>query len=153
MYNGKGGVIMNCVIYGEEKFLMERKMNSLKKKFQIKDEDMNMMTYWCNETPMKTIIEDALTPPFLTEYKMIVLKNPYFLTTLKQKDVSNEDIDMLMDYLSHDNPTTIFVIYHDQKNFDERKKIVKKLRKIVQFYDIDKVDINFINIIKLNNFS
>ena len=47
MYNGKGGVIMNCVIYGEEKFLMERKMNSLKKKFQIKDEDMNMMTYWC----------------------------------------------------------------------------------------------------------
>ena len=140
MYNGKGGVIMNCVIYGEEKFLMERKMNSLKKKFQIKDEDMNMMTYWCNETPMKTIIEDALTPPFLTEYKMIVLKNPYFLTTLKQKDVSNEDIDMLMDYLSHDNPTTIFVIYHDQKNFDERKKIVKQLRKIVRFYDIDKVD-------------
>lgn len=140
MYNGKGGVVMNCVIYGEEKFLMERKINSLKKKYHIKDEDMNIMTYWCHETPMKMIIEDALTPPFLTEYKMIIVKNPYFLTTLKQKEVNKEDVEILMEYLNHDNPTTIFVIYHDQKNFDERKKVVKKLRKSVQFYDIDKVD-------------
>jgi len=76
----------------------------------------------------------------LTEYKMIVLKNPLFLTTQKQKDVKEEDIKLFMDYLSHDNPTTIFVIYHDQRNFDERKKIVKQLRKNVQFFDIDKVD-------------
>lgn len=131
---------MNCVIYGEEKFLMERKINSLKKKYHIKDEDMNIMTYWCHETPMKMIIEDALTPPFLTEYKMIIVKNPYFLTTLKQKEVNKEDVEILMEYLSHDNPTTIFVIYHDQKNFDERKKLVKELRKKIKFTSYDKLD-------------
>lgn len=131
---------MNCVIYGEEKFLMERKLNALKKKFHICEEDMNIMTYWCQETKMSAIIEDALTPPFFTEYKMIVLKNPLFLTTQKQKDVNDEDIKMFMDYLQKDNPTTILVIYHDQKNFDERKKIVKELRKKTQFFDIDKVD-------------
>lgn len=141
MYNGRsGGGKMNYVIYGEEKFLMERKLKTLKKKYHIHDEDMNMMTYWCHETPMSAIIEDALTPPFLTEYKMIVLRNPLFLTTQKQKDVKDEDIKMLMDYLQQDNPSTIFVIYHDQKNFDERKKIVKQLRKITHFFDIDKVD-------------
>ena len=78
---------MNYVIYGEEKLLMEQKLASLKKKYAILEEDMNMMTYWCNETSMSAIIEDALTPPFLTEYKMIVLKNPTFLTTQKQKDM------------------------------------------------------------------
>lgn len=131
---------MNFVIYGNEKLLMEQKLNALKKKYSIKEEDMNMMTYWCHETPMSTIIEDAITPPFLTEYKMIVVKNPLFLTTQKQKNVSDDDMKMLMDYLNQDNPSTIFVIYHDQKNFDERKKIVKELRKKVKFFDVDKVD-------------
>ena len=99
---------MNYVIYGEEKLLMEQKLASLKKKYAILEEDMNMMTYWCNETSMSAIIEDALTPPFLTEYKMIVLKNPTFLTTQKQKDMSDEDIKMFLDYLAQDNPCLLY---------------------------------------------
>lgn len=141
MYNSISEVrIVNFVIYGEEKLMMEQKLTSLKKKYEIKEDNMNIMTYWCQETEMSTIIEDALTPPFLTEYKMIVVKNPYFLTTQKQKEKNDNDIQLLMDYLKHDNPTTIFVIYHDQKNFDERKKIVKELRKLVRFIEVDKMD-------------
>lgn len=131
---------MNCVIYGDEKLLMEQKLNALKKKYHIYEEDMNIMTYWCQETPMSAIIEDALTPPFLSEYKMIVVKNPLFLTTQKQKDVSEDDIKMFLEYLSRDNPTTLFVIYHDQRNFDERKKVVKALRKSTQFIEVEKMD-------------
>lgn len=131
---------MNFVIYGEEKLLMEKKLTKLKKQYKINEENMNLITYWCNETPMSEIIDDALTPPFLSEYKMIVLKNPLFLTTQKQKNVSDEDISLLFDYLTKDNPTTIFVIYHDVKNFDERKKIVKTLRKTVEFYEVGKLD-------------
>lgn len=131
---------MNYVIYGEEKLLMEQKLDQLKKEYHISEEDMNIMTYWCNETPMKDIIEDALTPPFLSEYKMIVLKAPLFLTTQKQKEVSEQDVKQFMDYLSKDNPSTILIIYHDQKNFDERKKIVKTLRKEVKFFEFNKMD-------------
>ncbi len=131
---------MNYVIYGDERLLMQQKLSSLKKEYHICEEDMNIITYWCHETPMSSIIEDALTPPFLSEYKMIVVKNPLFLTTAKQKDTSEEDIKMFMDYLSKENPTTILVIYHDQRNFDERKKIVKELKKEVEFFDISKVD-------------
>lgn len=131
---------MNFVIYGEEKLLMEQRLATLKKQYQIRDEDMNFITYWCHETPMSAIIEDALTPPFLTEYKMIVMKNPMFLTTQKQKEMNEQDIKMFMDYIAQDNPTTILVIYHDQKNFDERKKIVKELRKKVKFFEVGKMD-------------
>ena len=131
---------MNIVIYGEEKLLMEQKLNALKKQYHIHEEDMNMMIYYANETSINEIVEDALTPPFFSEYKMIVLKNPYFFTTVKQKEMDENEIKVLMDYLAKDNPTTIFVIYHDVKNFDERKKIVKELRKKVKFYEVDKVD-------------
>lgn len=129
---------MNVVIYGEEKLLMEQKLQTLKKQYHIREEDMNMMVYWCHETPMSEIIEDALTPPFFTEYKMIVLKNPYFLTTQKQKE--SEDVQRFLKYLDQDSPTTILVIYHDQKNFDERKKVVKELRKKAKIYTFDKLD-------------
>lgn len=135
-----GGIDMNCVIYGEEKLLMEQKLLKLKKQYKINDEDMNFITYWCQETPMSVIIEDALTPPFFSEYKMIVLKNPMFLTSQKHKEISEEDVKMFLDYISKENPSTVFVIYHDQKNFDERKKVVKTLRKKAQFFEIDKLD-------------
>lgn len=131
---------MNIVIYGEEKMLLEKKLNQLKAQYHISAENMNLATYRCQETSMREILEDALTPPFLSEYKMIVLKEPLFLTTQKQKNVSEEDAKMFLDYLSKDNPTTIFVIYHDCKNFDERKKVVKTLRKTVNFYEVSQLD-------------
>lgn len=130
---------MNYVLYGEEKLLLDNKLKSLKKKYDISEENMNLMTYWCNETSIKEIIDDAITPPFFSEYKMIVIKNVFFLTTQKQKDVSTEDIDLLMNYLQNQNPFTLFVIYHDVKNFDERKKIVKWLRKNCDFYEGNKL--------------
>lgn len=140
MYNVFGSDDMNIVIYGEEKMLLEKKLNQLKAQYHISAENMNLATYRCQETSMREILEDALTPPFLSEYKMIVLKEPLFLTTQKQKNVSEEDVKMFLDYLSKDNPTTIFVIYHDCKNFDERKKVVKTLRKTVNFYEVSQLD-------------
>ena len=131
---------MNIVINGEEKLLLEKKVNQLKAQYHICDENMNFEVYRCHETPMRDIIEDALTPPFLSEYKMIVLKNPLFLTAQKQKDVSDDDVKMLLDYLSQDNPTTIFVIYNDTYKLDERKKAVKALRKTVEFYEVSLLD-------------
>ena len=58
---------MNIVIYGEEKLLMEQKLNALKKQYHIHEEDMNMIVYYANETSISEIVEDALTPPFFSE--------------------------------------------------------------------------------------
>lgn len=100
---------MNIVLYGEEKLLLAQRLEDLKKKYQCTSDDMNYMVYHAGETPMKDIIEDALTQPFLTEYKMVVLKNPIFLTKEKPKKklVTDEDIKLFLDYIEHDNPTTV----------------------------------------------
>ena len=102
---------MNIVLYGEEKLLLAQRLEDLKKKYQCTSDDMN------------------------------VLKNPIFLTKEKPKKklVTDEDIKLFLDYIEHDNPTTIFVIYQDQRNFDERKKVVKSLRKHAKWYEMEKL--------------
>ena len=130
---------VNFVIYSEERLLMEQKLDELKKQYHITSEDMNQATYYPSDTPMNQILEDAMTPPFLSEYKMVIIKEPLFLTTSKQKETSDEEIAMFMDYISHDNPTTVLVVYHDVHNFDERKKVVKSLRQNAKFFEIEKV--------------
>ena len=129
---------MIFVIYGEESFLMEQKLQALKKEYGCNDELMNISTYRANEDSLEDVYEDLITPPFLSEKKMVVLKNPYFLTTKKVKKDNNE-----LEYFEKcliDNQEVIFVIYHVGKDFDERKKIVKRLRKEAQFFEIDKVN-------------
>ena len=59
-----------------EKLIMEQKLNALKSSIISNMKDMNIMIYWCQETPMKILLKTALTPPFLTEYKMVIVKNP-----------------------------------------------------------------------------
>ena len=36
---------MNFVIYGEDKLLMEQRLKTLKKKYHIQEDDMNIVTY------------------------------------------------------------------------------------------------------------
>ena len=86
---------MNIVLYGEEKLLLAQRLEDLKKKYQCTSDDMNYMVYHAGETPMKDIIEDALTQPFLTEYKMVVLKNPIFHQSYADHDILQI---MLLDY-------------------------------------------------------
>ncbi len=131
---------MNIVLYGSEELLLKQRLEKFKKQYKINDQDMNLSIYYPDETSMDVILQDAITPPFLTEYKMVILRKPTFLTTEKQKNVSDEDIAAFNDYIAHDNPTTIFIIYHNGEKFDERKKVMKNLRKHAQFIELNQVD-------------
>ena len=133
---------MNIVIHGVEKLLMEQKLDELKKKYQCSSEEDNLAIFYMSETPMIEVLQDANSVPFLSEYKMVIMKQPYFLTAKKQKTVSENDVSSFIEYISHDNPSTIFVIYLDEGRFDERKKVMKVLRKHAQFYEYDHVSFN-----------
>lgn len=126
------------VIYGEERILMQRKLDALKKEYNCNEENMNYSIYRADEDGMESVYEDLVTPPFLTNKKMVVLKNPYFLTTKKEKK-DNTDIDIFSSCMNMESEDIIFIIFHDTHNFDERKKVVKELRKKSNFYEIEKM--------------
>ena len=129
-------MFMIYVLYGDEPFLLEQKLKDIKKEYDIHDENMNINVYDGAETSLDQLVEDCNTPPFLTEYKMVLLKNPVFMTTQKS---SKEDTTGLENYIKRPMDSTILVIYHDVKNFDERKKLVKLLKKEAKYLVMDKI--------------
>ncbi|MBS5115590.1 MAG: DNA polymerase III subunit delta [Erysipelotrichaceae bacterium] len=130
---------MIYVLYGNETFLLEQKLKDLKEKYNISEEMMNLVVYDDPLVQIKDVIEDCNTPPFLSEYKMVVLKNPIFLTTQKIPEKNKQDLSVLEDYLSKPFEQTVFVIFSDVKNFDERKKIVKRLKKEAVYVTLDEL--------------
>ncbi|WP_197066524.1 DNA polymerase III subunit delta [Beduini massiliensis] len=130
---------MIYVLYGEETFLLEQKLKDIKKEYGISEENMNLAVYDSAATELKEVIEDCNMPPFLSDYKMVLLKNPYFLTTQKGPASLHQDGTLLEKYLKAPMESTIFVIYHNVKNFDERKKLVKLLKKETTFMLMDKI--------------
>lgn len=127
------------VIYGEERLLMDQKLDMLKKEYNCNEDNMNISTYRLDEDGMQVVLEDIQTPPFFTEKKMIILRNCYFLTSKKEKK-DNNNSELFLECLKKDNDNIILIIFHDRKDFDERKKIVKQLRKLGTFFEIDKVN-------------
>jgi DNA polymerase III, delta subunit (EC 2.7.7.7) len=127
---------MIFVIYGEERILMQQKLEALRKEHQCTEDMMNYSVYRADESEMESVYEDLVTPPFFSDKKMVVLKNPYFLTTKKEKK-ENNDVDIFNRCLELDMEHAVFVIYHDIHNFDERKKVVKNLRKRAKFFEIE----------------
>lgn len=127
---------MIFVIYGEERILMQRKLEALRNEYQCHEDTMNYSVYRADENEMESVYEDLVTPSFFSDKKMVVLKNPYFLTTKKEKK-ENNDLDIFNRCLELEVEHSILVIYHDTHNFDERKKVVKNLRKKAKFFEIE----------------
>lgn len=127
---------MLFVIYGTERFLMDQRLEKLKEDYHCHEETMNYSTYDLAKDNMEAVMEDIMMPPFLSDHKMIVVTNADFLTTKKQKK-ENQDADIFLQCLKYIDEHIHLVIFNDQKNFDERKKIVKLLRKEAKFFEID----------------
>ena len=113
---------MLYVLYGTERLLMDQRLDKLKKDHHCNQEQMNYTVYDVSKEGMTVVLEDVMTPPFLSDEKMVVIKKADFLTTKKIKK-DNHDIDYFMQCLPYLDKTVHLVIFNDEKNFDERKKL------------------------------
>ncbi|PWZ48035.1 DNA polymerase III subunit delta, partial [Staphylococcus pseudintermedius] len=74
------------VIHGEVPELIDRETEQLTQKYlgnEPKD-DFNYVKYNLYETTLNTIIEEAMTLPFFSDKKIIVVQNSYIFTGEKQ---------------------------------------------------------------------
>ncbi|WP_294578566.1 DNA polymerase III subunit delta [uncultured Thomasclavelia sp.] len=126
------------LIYGQERFLIEQKLTALKQQYHCSDENMNLSIFRGDEDLMQDVYEDLITPPFFTDNKMVILKNPVFLTTKKVK----KDAEQLKYFQKclDECQETVFVIYYHGDDFDKRKKIVKQLLQQAEVFKYDKVN-------------
>lgn len=104
-----------------------------------KKDDFNYVKYNLYDTSFNQIIEEALTMPFISEKKAIVVKNAFIFTGEKvSKDIqpNNEQVNEFLEKYDGEN-FIIFEVY--QNKLDERKKITKTLKKTSKLAKVEQM--------------
>lgn len=118
------------LLFGTEAFLInETKQLLIEHVLSEEEKDFNFSVYDLEETPIEAALEDAETFPFIGEKRLIILQNPVFLTSEKQKGKVEHNLAKLEDYLSQPSPYSIVVFSAPYEKLDERKKITKELKR------------------------
>jgi DNA polymerase-3 subunit delta len=108
---------------GNEQFLIE---NKIKRLINESGADEYNITYYDLDTSTLTeALNDALTPPFMSAAKVIVIKNPLFLSA--ENNLEKDEKKRFLEYLDSPMETTVFIINGYNIKLDERKTEVKKL--------------------------
>ena len=126
---------MNYVLYGEEAHRRKKQLDVILKQYQASDFNLNV--YDAKTTELHQIIEDANTPPFFEEYKVILIKNADFLTTAQE---GTFDAKPLENYLKAPLDSTVLIFESNHDKLDTRKKIVKTLKKEAKVFYFGKLD-------------
>lgn len=114
---------------------MERVLSSL---------DMNKTSitkYDADFINISEIMEDAITIPFLADTKVIIVKNPRFLT--KETSPIKHDTTTLIKYLKNPVETTVLMIDAVGYKLDDDLEVVKAFKKyayIVDTQDLEPVE-------------
>lgn len=108
---------------GEEKYLTNTKIQMIIKNSKV--DELNLSTYDCAEVNLESAIFDALTEPFLSKIKVVLIKNPTFL----ESDKTNHNVNLLISYLDNPNENTVLIINAAGMKISESTKAMKALTK------------------------
>ena len=130
------------LIHGSDSFIVKSKMKSIIAKYDI--DIFNLNTYDAEETNISNAINDATTIPFMSNKKIVVIKNAYFLTNEKLKKEITQNIDALVKYINNPVKETILIVTAPYVKLDERKAVTKALKtkaEVVFCESMKKVDL------------
>jgi len=126
---------MIFVLYGEETFLMNKKIEELRERYTISVPEINVVTLSFTTQSFDTIINECEAVPFFSQYRFIIFKDAYFLTSsTTRKALKEEEIQLLFSKMEETKDSSIYV-FLQENGIDERKKLVKNLRKQAKFFE------------------
>lgn len=118
---------MTYIFYGTEEYLLQEEIEKLKKENQI--DPLAISKYNGEDINIETVLEDANTITMFGNKKMVIIDPATFLTGSPKKSITEKELNQIESYCKQNNPNTIliFIVHHEK--LDERKKIVKTLKK------------------------
>lgn len=126
----KGDIHPVYCLYGKETYLLQETVQRIRQ--AVVDEetkDFNLSVFDLEEDALDLAVEDAETFPFMGERRLVVAKNPTFLTAEKKKDKPEHNLEALEAYIAQPAPYSVFVLLAPYEKLDERKKLTKLLKK------------------------
>ncbi len=117
------------VLYGIQSDLIENYIEDFVKKNKLN----NIIKYDYNDINIDTVIEEASYLDLFGDKKLIILYNCKFLTS--EETLDNKYFE---DYINNQNQVNYLFLITNNENLDERKKIVKLLRKSCEVKEFNK---------------
>ena len=132
---------MIYLVYGYQKPLVDKRIKELINQDNLKVSDFDLNVYDLELTSINELLQDLNTIPLINDHKVIVGKNPFFLTTNKDIKIEN-NYDELTNYLNNTNEaaTLILVAYEKIDLKNEHVKLIKKVGSIIEVEDFKKED-------------
>lgn len=127
----------NYLIYGNDNYLINYNIKKILK--TKKDEEITKTVYDMNEVTIEEVLDDINTFDLFNNLKIVICENATFLSSEAKKD--NQNADLLVEYLEKANNDNILIISYNG-DIDERKKIVKTLKKNSTVIKCDKLNDN-----------
>lgn len=120
---------MNYLFYGTESGKIRKAIDKIIAEIQ-QSQNCDVMQIDLQTTPFSNAMEEILTPSFFTEHKIVLLRNPLFLT-----GKSEQDTTQLEKYLAHPDFNTTVIFWLNAEKCDSRKKIVKCLQSTCRVHN------------------
>lgn len=131
-----GQVNLVYLVQGKEPFLQElaRKV-FLETIVAPEDQDLNVGRFNMEEVSIQTAIQDAESVPFFGERRLVLIDHPSFFTGEKEKKSMDHQLERLQAYLENPMESSVMVFFAPYDKLDQRKKIVKQLKKVAVLLD------------------
>ncbi|TFG81795.1 MAG: DNA polymerase III subunit delta [Erysipelotrichales bacterium] len=131
---------MNYLLYGNEAYLLQKRLDQLIKEHVKAQDTMNTIVYDASENDfsLRKVVEEASTFPFFSDHKVVVVNNSIFLT--RGSNVSEPEMKDLEQYFITPSDFCSIVFVHHEENIDTVKKIYKLIRKYCQEIHVKKLE-------------
>ena len=143
------------LIYGSENYLIKKELSKIIDNSNL--EEGSIVKYNLDEVNVSNVIDEASMVGLFSSEKLIICENSNFLTSDSKKSIDH-DIDLLEKYIEkpYKDVTIVFIVNNEK--LDERKKIVKlikKYSKVIECKKIESHDLNnyIYNYFKENNYN
>lgn len=94
-----------------------------------------VIRYDMETTPLSVVINDAITVPLLEDLKVIILKNPIFLTKNKEDNLS--ELKEFIKYLKNPSESTVIMIDATDTKIHQANEVYKVLKNTALIINYD----------------
>lgn len=117
------------LVYGKNRVRIDETVNKLTKDYLATVDDFNRIVFDYIETEVEHIIEECITLPFLSDRKVVIVKDAFLFTAEKKRTSIDHNIDKMIQYIEDKEDDTLLIFVTSAEKLDNRKKITKLIKK------------------------
>ena len=130
------------LLYGSENYLIKKELSKIIDSSKVYED--SIIRYNLEEENVSSVLKEASIIGLFSDRKLIICENCTFLTAETKKSIDH-DIDNLVKYIEKPYEDVIIVFVVNNEKLDERKKIVKLLKKHSKVIECKKIESHDLN--------